>query len=43
MYQDAYEGAEYDEVKGLVVFHSYCHMYRQGELVEKEFLTQSIA
>lgn len=34
MYSDAYDGAEYDESKGLVVFHRYCHMYRQGELEE---------
>lgn len=32
VYSDAYEGAEYDETKGLVVFQRYCHMYRQGEL-----------
>jgi alkylated DNA repair protein alkB family protein 8 len=32
MYSDAYEGAEFDERKGLVVFKRYCHLYRQGEL-----------
>jgi alkylated DNA repair protein alkB family protein 8 len=32
VYSDAYQGAEYDETKGLVVFQRYCHMYRQGEL-----------
>jgi alkylated DNA repair protein alkB family protein 8 len=32
MYSDAYEGAEYDDTKGLVVFQRYCHMYREGEL-----------
>lgn len=32
MYSDAYDGAEYDESKGLVVFQRYCHMYKEGEL-----------
>ena len=32
MYSDAYDGAEFDERKGLVVFQRYCHLYRQGEL-----------
>ena len=32
MYSEAYDGAEYDERKGLVVFQRYCHMYREGEL-----------
>ena len=32
MYSDAYDGAEYNERKGLVVFQRYCHMYRHGEL-----------
>jgi alkylated DNA repair dioxygenase AlkB/SAM-dependent methyltransferase len=32
MYSDAYDGAEYDERKGLVVFQRYCHMYKEGEL-----------
>jgi alkylated DNA repair protein alkB family protein 8 len=32
MYSDAYDGAEFDERKGLVVFKRYCHLYRQGEL-----------
>jgi len=32
MYSEAYDGAEYDEKKGLVVFQRYCHMYREGEL-----------
>ena len=31
MYSDAYDGAEYDERKGLVVFQRYCHMYKEGE------------
>lgn len=34
MYSEAYDGAEYDEDKGLVVFQRYCHLYRQGELEE---------
>jgi Alkylated DNA repair protein len=34
MYSDAYEGAEYNEEKGLVVFQRYCHMYKKGELEE---------
>ena len=32
MYSEAYDGAEYDDKKGLVVFQRYCHMYREGEL-----------
>jgi len=32
MYSKAYDGAEYDDRKGLVVFQRYCHMYREGEL-----------
>ncbi len=32
MYSEAYDGAEYDDTKGLVVFQRYCHMYREGEL-----------
>lgn len=31
-YSDAYEGAEYNEEKNLVVFQRYCHMYKKGEL-----------
>ena len=34
IYSEAYEGAEYDEMKGLVVFQRYCHLYREGELEE---------
>ena len=34
MYSEAYDGAEFDERKGLVVFQRYCHLYRQGELEE---------
>jgi alkylated DNA repair protein alkB family protein 8 len=34
MYSEAYDGAEFDERKGLVVFKRYCHLYRQGELEE---------
>jgi ubiquinone/menaquinone biosynthesis C-methylase UbiE len=32
MYSTAYEGADFDEEKGLVVFQRYCHVYRQSEL-----------
>ena len=32
MYLQAFDGAEYNETKGLVVFQRYCHLYRQGEL-----------
>ncbi len=32
MYSEAYDGAEYDDRKGLVVFQRYCHMYKEGEL-----------
>ena len=32
MYSQAFDGAEYNETKGLVVFQRYCHLYRQGEL-----------
>jgi alkylated DNA repair protein alkB family protein 8 len=32
VFAEAYEGAEYDERKGLVVFKRYCHLYRQGEM-----------
>ena len=31
-FSEAYEKAEYDEQKGLVVFKRYCHMYKVGEL-----------
>jgi len=31
-YADAYDGAEFDEKKGLVIFQRYCHLYRSGEL-----------
>jgi len=34
MYSEAYDGAEFDENKGLVVFKRYCHLYRYGELDE---------
>jgi len=34
VYADAFEGADYDDRKGLVVFQRYCHLYRQGELEE---------
>jgi len=34
IYSEAYEGTEYDERKGLVVFQRYCHLYREGELEE---------
>lgn len=34
MYSESYDGAEFDEQKGLVVFKRYCHLYRQGELEE---------
>mmetsp|Transcript_22038 Transcript_22038/g.31978 ORF Transcript_22038/g.31978 Transcript_22038/m.31978 type:complete len:399 (+) Transcript_22038:13-1209(+) len=32
MYSEAYDGAQFDERKGLVVFQRYCHLYRKGEL-----------
>ena len=32
LYSEAYEKADFDERKGLVVFQRYCHMYREGEL-----------
>jgi alkylated DNA repair dioxygenase AlkB/ubiquinone/menaquinone biosynthesis C-methylase UbiE len=32
LYAQNYDGAEYDERKGLVIFQRYCHLYRQGEL-----------
>ncbi|KAL7570464.1 hypothetical protein ACA910_004249 [Epithemia clementina (nom. ined.)] len=32
VYAEAYENAEFDEQKGLVVFQRYCHLYRKGEL-----------
>ena len=32
IYSEAYDKADYDERKGLVVFQRYCHMYREGEL-----------
>jgi alkylated DNA repair protein alkB family protein 8 len=32
VYSEAYEGSEFDEKKGLVVFQRYCHLYRKGEL-----------
>lgn len=32
MYAKAFDGAEYDERKGLVVFRRYCHLYRQGDM-----------
>jgi len=31
-YSEAYEKADFDERKGLVVFQRYCHMYREGEM-----------
>ena len=34
VYADAFENADYDDRKGLVVFQRYCHLYRQGELEE---------
>ena len=34
VYAEAYENADYDERKGLVVFQRYCHLYRKGELEE---------
>ena len=34
MYSEAYDGAQFDENKGLVVFKRYCHLYRYGELDE---------
>ena len=32
MYSDAYDGAEFDVDKGLVIFQRYCHVYRENEL-----------
>ena len=34
MLSEAYDGAEFDSKKNLVIFQRYCHMYRQGELEE---------
>jgi hypothetical protein len=31
-YAAVYDGAEFDEKKGLVVFQRYCHLYRSEEL-----------
>jgi alkylated DNA repair dioxygenase AlkB/ubiquinone/menaquinone biosynthesis C-methylase UbiE len=39
LYAESYDGAEYDERKGLVVFQRYCHLYREGEL---EFLASKV-
>jgi alkylated DNA repair dioxygenase AlkB/SAM-dependent methyltransferase len=33
-YSKAFNNAEYDDSKGLVVFKRYCHLYRQGEMEE---------
>jgi ubiquinone/menaquinone biosynthesis C-methylase UbiE len=38
-YAENYDGAEYDERKGLVIFQRYCHLYREGEL---EFLASKV-
>jgi alkylated DNA repair protein alkB family protein 8 len=32
MYSEAYDKADFDERKGLVVFQRYCHLYRKGEM-----------
>ena len=32
MYSEAYDKADYDDQKGLVVFQRYCHLYRKGEM-----------
>ncbi|KAL3907866.1 MAG: hypothetical protein SGILL_008698, partial [Bacillariaceae sp.] len=40
MYSEAYDTADYDERKGLVVFQRYCHLYRAGEMDE---IVQQIA
>jgi len=34
LYSEAYENADFDERKGLVVFQRYCHLYKQGEMEE---------
>lgn len=34
LYAEAYEKADFDERKGLVVFQRYCHLYRKGEMEE---------
>ena len=31
-YSEAFQNADYDENKGLVVFRRYCHLYKRGEL-----------
>jgi len=38
LYSDAYDNANFDEQKGLVVFQRYCHMYLEGEL--EDLVTQ---
>ncbi len=32
LYSEAYDKADFDERKGLVIFQRYCHMYRRGEI-----------
>jgi alkylated DNA repair dioxygenase AlkB/ubiquinone/menaquinone biosynthesis C-methylase UbiE len=32
MFSEAYDKADFDEQKGLVVFQRYCHLYRKGEM-----------
>jgi alkylated DNA repair protein alkB family protein 8 len=32
MYSEAYDKADFDARKGLVVFQRYCHLYRKGEM-----------
>jgi len=39
MYSEAYEKADFDERKGLVIFQRYCHLYRKGEM---EAIIQSV-
>lgn len=39
VYSNAYDGADFDETKGLVVFKRYCHLYRYGEL---EYLVNQV-
>lgn len=42
MYSESYDGAEFDERKGLVVFKRYCHLYRSGELEELASRVQDV-
>lgn len=39
-YSETFQGAEFDDRKGLVVFKRYCHLYKQGEL---EMVAESVS